>query len=100
MYPLKTATCHVILSILISVSPLSYGRDANSHMMTQEQALAVINEYKSLRTTCSDTKDKARKNCFSELKEANKLYTVAKKMLAKANATSTQQGLHYVSFTQ
>lgn len=66
-------------------------------VMTNNEAVMVISEYKSLRQQCFDATDKARKACFNQLNEANERYKNAKKMLGTEQSFE-DENVHYVTF--
>lgn len=68
-----------------------------AQVMTNNDADAVISEYKSLRQQCFDAVDDDRKACFNLLNEANERYKMAKKRLG-AKASPEEDNVHYVTF--
>ncbi len=68
--------------------------------ITKDEKIAkdVVSHYKLLRTSCMEKQLKAKKVCFSRLKENHASYVAAKRTLALKNKTNKSSDVHYVSF--
>lgn len=64
----------------------------------QKEAKKIVTNYKLLRSSCMEKQQKAKKVCFSRLKENNDAYVAAKRTLALMNKSKKHEDIHFVSF--
>lgn len=84
----------VVFSCIIAMP--SFARRASENELSTAQS--VITSYKELRKVCSVAQGQERKDCFSDLKEANEAYQLAKSLLLGQKEKRDITNLHTVSY--
>jgi|GEM_PF-4777137 len=92
---MRLSTVNVASILLIA---LASGIATAETTESEKTAKEVVSHYKLLRASCMDKQLKAKKVCFSRLKENHASYVAAKRTLALKNKTKNKKDVHYVSF--
>jgi len=98
---LKKCLTAAALTGVLCISSHSFAEtmSGSSSVLSPQAAEAVINEYKTLRQSCSTAQNEARKNCINSLSDLNERYNTAKKTLGLQKTPEKNQ-IHYVTFAQ
>ncbi|WP_045825559.1 hypothetical protein [Teredinibacter turnerae] len=93
----KWALGPIISASLLSGGQLNAAEASPVFIASTTEAAVIVEEYKTLRSSCIVAQGEERMACFNALKKQNTLYSSAKKYIASYDESNSLKGIPMVT---